>query len=48
MVKELSTRSETVTPWWWGLKTLIKVGTEPLLLLHDTAEWFAPGLVNGH
>jgi hypothetical protein len=23
--KELATRSETVTPWWWGLKTLIKV-----------------------
>lgn len=23
--KELATKSETVTPWWWGLKTLIKV-----------------------
>jgi hypothetical protein len=23
--KELATRSETVTPWWWGLRTLIKV-----------------------
>jgi hypothetical protein len=28
MVKELATRSETVTPWWWGLKTLIKVGMD--------------------
>jgi hypothetical protein len=25
VLKELSTKSETVTPWWWGLKTLIKV-----------------------
>ncbi len=23
---ELQTKSATVTPWWWGLKTLIKVG----------------------
>ena len=23
--KELATLSETVTPWWWGLKTLVKV-----------------------
>lgn len=23
--KELNTRSSTVTPWWWGLKTLVKV-----------------------
>ncbi len=26
VLKELATKSETVTPWWWGLKTLIKVG----------------------
>lgn len=25
VLKELSTKSETVTPWWWGLETLIKV-----------------------
>lgn len=25
--KELATKSETVTPWWWGLKTLIKYRT---------------------
>ncbi|WIA12825.1 hypothetical protein OEZ85_006453 [Tetradesmus obliquus] len=25
--KELATRSETVTPWWWGLKTLVKYRT---------------------
>ena len=23
--KELNTRSSTVTPWWWGFKTLVKV-----------------------
>lgn len=27
VLKELATKSETVTPWWWGLKTLIKVRT---------------------
>ncbi len=25
IAKELQTKSATVTPWWWGLKTLIKV-----------------------
>lgn len=25
--KELSTRSATVTPWWWGIKTLFKYRT---------------------
>lgn len=25
VLKELATKSETVTPWWWGLRTLIKV-----------------------
>ncbi|KAF6250828.1 P-loop containing nucleoside triphosphate hydrolase protein [Scenedesmus sp. NREL 46B-D3] len=25
--RELGTRSETVTPWWWGLRTLIKYRT---------------------
>ena len=25
VLKELATKSATVTPWWWGLKTLIKV-----------------------
>ncbi len=25
IVKELSTRSSTTTPWWWGFKTLVKV-----------------------
>lgn len=23
--QELSVKTETVTPWWWGIKTLIKV-----------------------
>ena len=29
VLKELATKSETVTPWWWGLKTLIKVNGTP-------------------
>ena len=31
VLKELATKSETVTPWWWGLRTLIKV--QPMLQL---------------
>lgn len=27
VLKELATKSETVTPWWWGLRTLIKYRT---------------------
>jgi hypothetical protein len=26
---ELAVRRETVTPWWWGLRTLIKVWGGP-------------------
>lgn len=27
LARELATRSSTVTPWWWGLRTLIKYRT---------------------
>jgi len=27
VLKELATKSETVTPWWWGIRTLIKYRT---------------------
>ena len=30
--KELQVKSETVTPWWWGLKTMIKVSLGEVLL----------------
>jgi hypothetical protein len=37
VLKELATKSETVTPWWWGLRTLMKVQpTLQLLLLNST------------
>jgi ABC-type multidrug transport system ATPase subunit len=26
VLAELAVKSETVTPWWWGLRTMIKVG----------------------
>ena len=26
IIKELAVNKATVTPWWWGLKTLLKVG----------------------
>jgi hypothetical protein len=28
VLKELATKSEIVTPWWWGLRTLIKVNSQ--------------------